>query len=123
MEIRKKFHDERMDGKVKATQKGSFIEAHFTIGKSASLFARTRQASDSTFGKLKLFPKTFQLPFKEQDSKRACKGVEEKDEGRFDTAVSTSLPRDSTFDDSPVSNALDLTSPSLYSTMVISKWF
>jgi len=50
-----------MDRKMKVTQKGSFIEAHFTVGKSANLFARTRQASDDTFGKLKPFPKTIQV--------------------------------------------------------------
>ena len=79
---------------MKVTQKGSFIEAHFTVGKSASLFARTRQASDDTFGNLKPFPKTFKcFPFKEQDSEKACKGVEEEDKGSFDIAMSTFLPK------------------------------
>ena len=45
-------------------QKSSFVEAHFTMGKSASIFVGMRQASDGTFGKLKPFFKAFQvLPF------------------------------------------------------------
>ena len=74
-------------------------------------------------GNYNLFLNPFKcFSFKEQISKRACKGGEEEDEGRFDTTMSIALHKDSTFEDNPVSNSLDLTSSSLYSMVVISKW-
>ena len=107
---------------MKTTQKSSFVEAHFVVGKSASLLIGTRQASDGAFWELDLLLEPFKcFLFKEKDSERACKGVEEEDGCGFDTTVSTSLPMDSVFDDSSVSISLDLASSSLYSTVVISK--
>ena len=66
-------------------------------------------------GNWKLFLKPFKcFSFKKQISKRACKGGEDEDEGSFDTMVSTTLHKDSAFEDNPISNSLDLTSSSLY---------
>jgi len=74
------------------------------------------------FGNWNLFQKPFKcFPFKEKDSERACKGIEEEDGDGFDTTVLPSLPIDLVFDDRLVSNSLDLTSTSLSSTVVISK--
>ena len=67
--------------------------------------------------------------FKQQDSKRAWKGIEEEDEEgfegckSFDTAISTSFSSDSLFEDRPISRSLDLTLESLSSTMAISMWY
>ena len=123
-EIEEKFYYECMDEETETTQKNNFVEAHFVVGKSESLFIGTRQASDGAFWELDLFLKPFKcFLFKEKDSERACKGVEEEDGGGFNIAVSASLPMDSAFDDSPVSNSLNLTSSSLYSLMVLRENF
>ena len=97
------------------------------MGKSAGLFAWTRQTEDSTFRELKPLSKAFQMLFfqkarlgKSMQRRRGKEG-EEEDEGSFDMAVSASLPRDSTFDDNPVSNSLYWTSSSIYSTVAIIK--
>ena len=64
---------------------------------------------------------------KEQDSERAWKGIEDKEEEGFEddkgfnTTISKSLSVDSLLDDRPVSSSLDLTSMSLYSIAVISR--
>ena len=82
-----------------------------------------RQSNGYSFGKLKFLLKPLRcVSFKEQTSKKACKGGEDEDEGSFDAAISTTLHKDSAFEDNPISNSLDLTSSSLYSTMAISKW-
>ena len=63
LEVRKKLHNEWMNGKTKAAQKGSFIEAYFSVGEITSLFIRTGQAKGGTFGKLKSLSKPLQVLF------------------------------------------------------------
>ena len=56
------------------------------------------------------------------------KGIEDKDEEGFedgevfDITISKSLSTDSLLEDKPISSSLDLTSVSLSSMVVISKW-
>ena len=52
-----------MKGKMKIAQKGGLIETYLTMGKSASLFTRTRQTEDSTLRELKPLSKAFQMLF------------------------------------------------------------
>ena len=52
LEIMLKFHNKRMDGEAKTTQKVNLVEAHFSMGKATSFFARTTQSNGGTFGKL-----------------------------------------------------------------------
>lgn len=54
--------------------------------------------------------------------KEHARGGEDEDEGNFEVVVSTTLLKDSTLEDNPVSNSLNLTSSSLYSMMPISEW-
>ena len=63
LEVRKKLHNEWMDGEMKAAQKGSFIEAYFFVGEITSLFIRTGQVKGGTFGKLKSLSKPLQVLF------------------------------------------------------------
>lgn len=85
-------------------------------GQKCKPFHWSEEANDGAFWKLEPFSKAL-----EQDSERACKGVEGEDGGGYGIAISASLPMDSAFDDSPISNSLDLTSSFLYSMVVISK--
>ena len=48
---------------MKIAQKGSLIETHLTMGKSAGLFTRTTQTEDSTLRELKPLSKAFQMLF------------------------------------------------------------
>ena len=81
-------------------------------------------------GNLNLFLIDFKCLFsKKQDLERAWKGIKDEEEEGFedeegiDTTISKSLSKDSLLEDRLVSSSLDLTSVSLYSMVVISKWW
>ena len=84
LEIMKKLHNERMDGKAKVTQEISFVEAHFSMGKATSFFARARQANGGTFRKLKSFSKPIQmLFFQGTNFRKAMQWGQRRRQGQF----------------------------------------
>ena len=50
----KKLHYERMDGKPKATQEGSFVETNLLVGKSTGFLTSPRNMNPSLLEELKL---------------------------------------------------------------------
>ena len=123
-EVGEEFHYKWMNEEMKITQEGSFVDAHFTVGKRTIFSLGRGKRMTVPFGNWNLFMKPLNFfPFKEQDSKRAWRGINKKDGESFDIAVSTSLPIDSSFDDRLVLSSLDLISMSLSPTVAISKWY
>ena len=104
----KKLHYERMDGKSKATQEGSFIETNLSVGKSTRFLTSLRKTNPSLLGELKtvLESKEGILP----QGALFLKSIEGQEGKGMEMGVSISTPPVLVLEGRLASKSLDLTS-------------